>query len=627
MNGSQQLLSGRYEVGRLLGRGGMAVVHLGRDSRLDRQVAIKLLRLDLADDPTAQTRFRREAQSAAALNHPSIVAVFDTGEDDFNGGIGGPTGHNIPFIVMEYVQGMTLREMLRDSSRRDATSTIVLPPSGQPTGPHGLHDRDQGIPLPVDQAVGITAHVLEALGYSHSRGIVHRDIKPGNVMLTPTGQVKVMDFGIARALADTSATMTSTSTVIGTAQYLSPEQARGEQVDARSDLYSTGCLLYELLTGRPPFVGDSPVAVAYQHVREQPLPPSVFNPAVGDELDRVVLHALAKDRTARYQTAEAFRDDLLNALDGRPVDAPPTTILAAPMLASAAPSPAAAPTRSTPYEELDAEEPRKNRAGAWIAVIIALLVVAGLGWFLADRYFAQSPTMVAVPTVTGMPKDQARQTLESSGFTYAEGKSEPSTTIAQDSVISQDPTAGAQAAAKSKVTVVLSSGPDSVAVPDLAGKSQQDARTALQNAGLSVGNVDTVDSQSVAKNLVVGSDPAVGAQLAKGTEVNLQVSSGQVTMPDVTGMAYLAARDKLVALGLKVRATYVTSSRTPYTVVSMDPAAGSVDQGSTITLQLSRPPVVTPTTTPPTTTPSPTPSPTTDPSESPTDSPTTTPGD
>ncbi|MFP5336021.1 MAG: protein kinase domain-containing protein, partial [Actinomycetes bacterium] len=264
-----RMLGDRYEVGALLGRGGMAEVHLGRDTRLGRQVAVKMLRADFARDPVFQARFRREAQSAAALNHPNVVAVYDTGEDAVLESGGAQA--RLPYIVMEYVQGHTARDLLRARALDGAD-------------PHGIG---------IEEAVDITVGVLDALEYSHRAGIVHRDIKPANVMITPRGDVKVMDFGIARAVADSSATMTQTQAVIGTAQYLSPEQARGETVDARSDLYSAGCLLYELLTGRPPFVGDSPVSVAYQHVREVPQPPSTFNPEVPDSIDRVVLMALA----------------------------------------------------------------------------------------------------------------------------------------------------------------------------------------------------------------------------------------------------------------------------------------------------------------------------------------------
>ena len=286
-----RILAGRYAVGELIGRGGMAEVHIGHDTRLGRTVAIKVLRSDLARDPSFLARFRREAQAAASLNHPAIVAVYDTGEDLVTEA-SGVVAH-VPFIVMEYVEGHTVRDILRD-----------------------------GNAVPIDEAVEITAGVLSALEYSHHAGIVHRDIKPANVMLTPTGAIKVMDFGIARAVADSAATMTQTQAVIGTAQYLSPEQARGEQVDARSDLYSTGCLLFELLTGRPPFVGDSPVSVAYQHVREQAPRPSSLDADLPPEIDAIVMKALAKRVEDRHQSAAAMKDDIDRYLAGRPVQAP-----------------------------------------------------------------------------------------------------------------------------------------------------------------------------------------------------------------------------------------------------------------------------------------------------------------
>ena len=283
------LVGGRYELGELLGRGGMAEVRKGVDRRLGRAVAVKRLRTDLASDATFQARFRREAQSSASLNHPSIVAVYDTGEEMATDG----TDVAQPYIVMEFVAGRTLREILREGRK-------ILP----------------------ERALEITSGVLAALDYSHRAGIIHRDIKPGNVMLTPSGDVKVMDFGIARAVSDASSSMTQTAAVVGTAQYLSPEQARGETVDSRSDVYSTGCLLYELLTGRPPFVGDSPVAVAYQHVREPAQPPSDFDTEITPEMDAIVMKALAKRVEDRYQSAAAMRSDIERYLTGRPVQAP-----------------------------------------------------------------------------------------------------------------------------------------------------------------------------------------------------------------------------------------------------------------------------------------------------------------
>ncbi len=283
------LIGGRYELGELLGRGGMAEVRKGKDLRLGRTVAVKRLRTDLASDATFQARFRREAQSSASLNHPAIVSTYDTGEEMATDG----SGVAQPYIVMECVEGRTLRDILREGRK-------ILP----------------------ERALEITGGVLSALDYSHRAGIIHRDIKPGNVMLTPSGDVKVMDFGIARAISDASSTMTQTAAVVGTAQYLSPEQARGETVDSRSDVYSTGCLLYELLTGRPPFVGDSPVAVAYQHVREQAAPPSDLDDELDAEIDAIVMKSLAKRVEDRYQSAAAMKADIERYLAGHPIQAP-----------------------------------------------------------------------------------------------------------------------------------------------------------------------------------------------------------------------------------------------------------------------------------------------------------------
>ena len=289
MSATPRILGGRYEVGELVGRGGMADVHAGHDTRLGRPVAIKILRSDLARDPSFLQRFRREAQASAGLNHANIVAVYDSGEDTFVEAGGGTV--DIPYIVMEFVDGQTLREILNEEKKVSA-----------------------------DEACRIMMGVLSALEYSHSKGIVHRDIKPGNVMVTRGGSVKVMDFGIARALADVGATMTSAQAVVGTARYLSPEQAQGQSVDARTDLYSAGCVLFELLTGRAPFVGE-PVSLVYQHIGEQPQPPSLYESSVSPALDAVVLHSLAKGRDDRYQSAADFRADVLAARSGQPISA------------------------------------------------------------------------------------------------------------------------------------------------------------------------------------------------------------------------------------------------------------------------------------------------------------------
>src|SRR5918997_1601018 len=396
MAGDQMVIGGRYELDDLLGRGGMAEVRRAVDTRLGRPVAIKQLRTDLATDPTFQARFRREAQSAAGLNHPTIVAVYDTGEEPDP-----RTGVSIPYIVMELVEGPTLRDVLRDGRK-------ILP----------------------ERALDLTQGVLDALGYSHKAGIIHRDIKPANVMLTPTGGIKVMDFGIARAVADTSATMTQTAAVIGTAQYLSPEQARGETVDARSDIYSAGCLLYELLVGRPPFIGESPVSVAYQHVREAPVPPSQLDPVITPDIDAVTLKALAKDPADRYQSAREMKTDITRVLSGQQATAVVPRLDQDAMATQRAPVMAASQTRIAPPppppttvapvaddtydEEPEGEEPPKSRVGLAILVTAIILLVLGGGAFALYRLLTPNqPTVqqVEVPNVLTYTETQATEQL------------------------------------------------------------------------------------------------------------------------------------------------------------------------------------------------------------------------
>ena len=363
-------VGGRYELGDLLGRGGMAEVRSGTDVRLGRTVAIKRLRVDLASDPTFQARFRREAQSAAGLNHPNIVAVYDSGEEMAADGT-----HVQPYIVMEYVPGRTLREVLDDGRK-------LLP----------------------ERALEIMVGVLAALEYSHRAGIIHRDIKPANVMLTPSGDVKVMDFGIARAITEGTSSVTQTQAVVGTAQYLSPEQARGETVDSRSDVYSAGCLLYELLVGRPPFVGDSPFSVAYQHVRETPEAPSVHDPDLPPQLDSIVMKSLAKRVEDRYQSADEMRADVQRYLDGQPVDAPTAVIAAAP----AAPAPGEPTSIFRPTADPEPEEDERRKR--WPIVVLVLVLLALLiGGIAAAVQFFDSPEaeQVTVPQVTNMTERAA----------------------------------------------------------------------------------------------------------------------------------------------------------------------------------------------------------------------------
>ena len=405
-------LAGRYEVRSLIGRGGMAEVHLGFDTRLSRVVAIKMLRRELALDSIFQARFRREAQSAASLNHPNIVAVYDTGEEI----VSDATNRSIaiPYIVMEYVEGHTVKELISD-----------------------------GTAVPINEAIEILSGVLSALQYSHDNHLVHRDIKPGNIMLTSDGKVKVMDFGIARALTDSQATMTQTNAVVGTAQYLSPEQARGETVDERSDLYSTGVVLFELLTGRPPFKGDSAVAVAYQHVEQIPPTPSSILSDIPDSLDRVVLKALAKNRDDRYPSATAMLSDLQRVARGMDVGAPPadswaTEVLPAAGLVgaraaaptttstvstSAAGTPPTSTSTSLPAVSSDddgtsnAAAARKRRTAIIATLVaIALLLIGGSVWALSRS--AAEPETVAVPNVVGLSQADAKSQIEAAGLTW-----------------------------------------------------------------------------------------------------------------------------------------------------------------------------------------------------------------
>ncbi len=643
----RKVLSERYEIGDLLGRGGMAVVHAGHDIRLGRQVAIKMLRADLARDPSFHARFRREAQSAAGLNHPSIVAVYDTGEDVLPG-IGG-ADERIPFIIMEHVEGRTLREILHDEERnaqaRRATGRTDQARSDRrtvandPSASTGLiaeadmgvgqdHDPDRKPePLPVDEAVTVTAGVLSALEYSHRAGIVHRDIKPANVMLTGSDEVKVMDFGIARAMADASATMTQTQAVIGTAQYLSPEQARGEPVDARSDLYSTGCLLFELLTGRPPFIGDSPVSVAYQHVREIPQPPSTFNPHVGADLDRVVLHALAKDREDRYPDARAFRTDLLAALEGRPVRAPvpvADTTVAMPVAAAAAAGVAPVPVDATqvlaartadPVQTVtighleEDDEPRQSRAAGYVLLALAVLAVFGFAaWLvtqvLADEEGSAQATTVSVPDLTGTTVTEAKSLLDQADLGYEEDPAQNSATVPADSILSQSPPVGTPVDRGSVVTVVLSLGVGEVEVPDLTGLTQAEARARLTEAGLTVGDLTSVDDPEVEKDRVISSAPPARTRVARDAEVALVVSTGLVTLPDLTGTSLPQARVELLALGLSPAPELEETDAVPVdTVLSQEPGAGSVPQGSAVVLTVAAaPPPPPPSTTTTTTT-------------------------
>ncbi|MEU9440010.1 Stk1 family PASTA domain-containing Ser/Thr kinase [Streptomyces sp. NPDC048304] len=528
-------LGGRYELGQVLGRGGMAEVYLAHDTRLGRTVAVKTLRADLARDPSFQARFRREAQSAASLNHPAIVAVYDTGEDYID-------GVSIPYIVMEYVDGSTLRELLHSGRK-------LLP----------------------ERAMEMTIGILQGLEYAHRNGIVHRDIKPANVMLTRNGQVKVMDFGIARAMGDAGMTMTQTAAVIGTAQYLSPEQAKGEQVDARSDLYSTGCLLYELLTVRPPFVGDSPVAVAYQHVREEPQPPSVFDPEITPEMDAIVLKALVKDPNYRYQSADEMRADIEACLDGQPVAA--TAALGAvgyggypddqPTTALRPDSGAAATSMLPPMNPDDGgygyddrpdrrSRQKKNNTSTILLVVAGILVL--IGAILIGKWVASGGNngdgKVSVPNFIGQTQSSAKKMADNVDLKVTtSGK--PCDDQPKGSVCDQKPRQGTKVDKGSTVSLVISTGAPKVQVPDVRGIQFDQAESQLTEKGFKVEKKTQVSSQT--PNVVIDQDPAGGTSRQKGSTITLTVAKAEekVTIPnDVIGKSCDDAKAELTQLGL-----------------------------------------------------------------------------
>ena len=581
-------LAGRYEVRSLIGRGGMAEVHLGFDTRLSRVVAIKMLRRDLAQDSIFQARFRREAQSAASLNHPNIVAVYDTGEEIIEDAVGRSIA--VPYIVMEYVEGHTVKDLISD-----------------------------GTAVPINEAVEIVSGVLSALDYSHANHLVHRDIKPGNIMLTSDGKIKVMDFGIARALTDSQATMTQTNAVVGTAQYLSPEQARGETVDARSDLYSTGVVLFELLTGRPPFKGDSAVAVAYQHVEQIPPTPSSILSDIPDSLDRVVLKALAKNREDRYPSAAAMLSDLQRVSRGLDVAAPPADSWATEVLptsgmggaqtAATTPMSAVAPrgggqamaatsTSLPPVAERadaaeEASKARKRRTVIIASVVaIALLLIAGSVWALTRR--AAAPETVAVPTVVGLSQANAKAQIEAAGFVWElNSEKVASDSVEEGSVASTDPAGGTQAEKGSTVRVTISSGPDSVVLPDnLVGMTPEDARKAIEALGLKW-ELDSskVASDTVAEGKVAQTNPSPGSKVKAGQTIRVYLSSGsdEVEVPDLSGMSQDQARSALKAVGLELgNVTSVDSEKDKDRIVAQDPATGTkVKKGTTIGVSVS----------------------------------------
>ncbi|MEU0964427.1 Stk1 family PASTA domain-containing Ser/Thr kinase [Streptomyces sp. NPDC005917] len=567
-------LGGRYELGHVLGRGGMAEVYLAHDTRLGRTVAVKTLRADLARDPSFQARFRREAQSAASLNHPAIVAVYDTGEDYID-------GVSIPYIVMEYVDGSTLRELLHSGRK-------LLP----------------------ERAMEMTIGILQGLEYAHRSGIVHRDIKPANVMLTRNGQVKVMDFGIARAMGDSGMTMTQTAAVIGTAQYLSPEQAKGEQVDARSDLYSTGCLLYELLTVRPPFVGDSPVAVAYQHVREEPQSPSVFDPEITPEMDAIVLRALVKDPNYRYQSADEMRADIEACLDGQPVaataamgsvgygypDDQQTTALRSDGGATTMLPPMNPDDGGYGYDERPdrRRQQKKSNTSTILLVVAGILVLVGsilIGKWVVSGNGADKP--FKAPNFVGSTYADAQKMADNSGLKLGAPTRKTCDNAPKGSVCSQDPTAGSDVHNGDTINLVVSTGAPKVAVPNVLGQNFADAQSTLEGDKYKFDVVRKDEVSTQPTGTVIKQNPDLGTEVQKGSKITLTVAKAEEksTVPDVSGKSCDEAKALMTANNLTGNCSDVdtTDPNLVNKVVSTNPQAGTqVTKNSTVDIQIGK---------------------------------------
>ncbi|MGW8590460.1 Stk1 family PASTA domain-containing Ser/Thr kinase [Dietzia sp. NPDC055877] len=597
------ILAGRYEIGDALGFGGMSEVRRGRDTVLGRDVAVKIMRPELARDESFYQRFRREAQNSASLNHPSIVAIYDQGEE--------PTADGaLPYIVMEIVEGDTLRDIVKMDGAMD-----------------------------IDRSLGVMADVCGALDFSHKKGIIHRDVKPANIMISRDGAVKVMDFGIARAVSDATSTLTKTSSVLGTAQYLSPEQARGETVDARSDLYSAGCVLYEMVTGEPPFTGESPVAVAYQHVRETPQPPSSVNPQVSRYVDAVIMQAMAKNPENRYASAGEMRSDLLAVLSGgRPSaplvlsddeldddqrpdaphgftgagfgsgrsdwSSPSETLTEAHDLggtpgdgaAAGGAGVAAASTAAPSSGSRGSGRGESKRPRAVIIALSALLVlgvIAGVSiWATGDggTGFSRPQQEVSIPEVAQRPVEEVVEELTALGLEPVQvPQTDPQIPVGH--VISSDPIAGKRLAVGSEITLVVSTGKPILSVPNVMGMSPVDARRALEEAGFQVvpdneARPSTIEDQ----DKVVDTDPSPGSQVPSDRPVRLTVGSGpeEVQVPDVVGQNANTARATLEAAGFRVDTRRVDGTAPEGQVVEQSTSAGQTQlKGATITVQVS----------------------------------------
>ena len=573
------VIADRYELGASIGSGGMSEVFAATDLLIGREVAVKMLRTDLAKDVNFRERFRREAQNAGKLSHPSIVAVFDTGEVDRD-------GISVPYIVMERVHGRDLRDIVRE----DGTYS----PS---------------------QAATIMIPVCHALQSSHEAGIIHRDVKPANIMINNTGGVKVMDFGIARALDDSTSAMTQTAAVIGTAQYLSPEQARGKPADARSDVYAAGCVLYELVTGRPPFEGESPFAVAYQHVQEEPTPPSEYisdlSPTAALNVDAVVLTAMAKHPADRYQTAAEMAADLellsRNAVSRaarahvekpdepetvvvpqRLSTPPPPPTTAMPAATAAAPAAAPAAVGSRPAA---AQQPKRGSRALTVLAIVLTLGVIGVGGAFTYDFLNNSSTATTqqIPNIVGLPENEAVLELERLGFTVVL-TTEPSPDVAEGLVIRTSPNVGSEIREGATVTLTISSGREVVTIPDVTGLTLAEATREIEGAGLVLDqSIREENSDDYPAGTVIQQNPRAGGETSVGASITLTVSTGPslVRVPVITGMQWSQAESNITSLGLVPDIYYVDSLLPEGQVISASGQGTELPRGSTVTVEIS----------------------------------------